>query len=247
MEDDDNVDTRGCKVGAATSDEFGKLGKTHKPAYGTHDTSLDCFSHVVERFWKKNQTIRKNPEVEKPLGNKTNVMHVFLPEDMVKMCLMSLPLMSLMNTRLVCKKWRSLTTNNRFLQMRKDGFYPSPWLFLFGTVKDGYSSHEIYAFDVSFKKWHKIETEHKVASMRHARSKPVLGVYEVNSDRLTVKIETNPPPPRVHEYSPQPVSCGSQRLFLVAVSWCEGDGEIGRRNKAVRKLWELDLVYLTWN
>lgn len=393
MEDDD-VDTRGvslrclslytrgggCKVGAATSDEFGELGKIHKPACGTHDTSLDCFSYGVERFWKKNQTIRKNPEVEKPLGNKTNAMHVFLPDDILEMCLMRLPLTSLMNTRLVCKKWRSLTTNTRFLQLRKDGFYPSPWLFLFGTVKDGYSSHEIYAFDVSFKKWHKIETEvlngrflfsvatvhdtvfivggcssrkthrgvlvfnpltkswHKVASMRHARSKPVLGVYEVNSDRLTVKshvrtrirtqtqtqsqtrflmiavggvgswdepldtceiydsssnkwteiqrvpvdfgvvssavvcngifyvysetdklaaydikhgfwvrVETNPPPPRVHEYSPKLVSCGGQRLFLVAVSWCEGDGEIGRRNKAVRKLWELDLVYLTWN
>jgi len=56
-----------------------------------------------------------------------------------------------------------------------------------------------------------------------------------------------PAPPRVHEYSPRLVSCDDRRLFMVSVSWCEGDGEIGRRNKAVRKLWELDLVYLTWN
>ncbi|KAI3724695.1 hypothetical protein L2E82_36481 [Cichorium intybus] len=114
-DDDDDVDTRGvslrclslytrgggCKVGAATSDEFGELSKIHKPACGTHDTSLDCFSYGVERFWKKNQTIRKNPEVEKPLGNKTNAMHVFLPDDILEMCLMRLPLTSLMNTRLV--------------------------------------------------------------------------------------------------------------------------------------------------
>jgi len=33
---------------------------------------------------------------------------------------------------------------------------------------------------------------------------------------------------------------------MLSVSWCEGEGRIGRRNKAVRKLWELDLMYLTW-
>ncbi|CAI9270335.1 unnamed protein product [Lactuca saligna] len=362
----------GCKVGAATTDDFAQLGKVPKPVCGTHDTSIDCFSYGVERFWKRNYTKKNNFEAQ------NNAMHVFLPDDILEMCLMRLPLTSLMNTRLVCKKWRSLTTTPRFLQMRKDGFYPSPWLFLFGTVKNGYCSREIYAFDVSFKKWHKIETEvlngrflfsvatvhdtvyiiggcssrkthrgvlvfnplmksfHKVASMRHARSKPVLGVYEVNSDRLTIKsqtrtrtrtltqtqtrfliiavggvgsfdepldsceiydsssnkwteiqrvpvdfgiicsavvcngifyvysesdklaaydikhgfwvrVPTNPVPPRVHEYSPKLVSCGGERLFMVAVSWCEGDGEIGRRNKAVRKLWELDLVCLSWN
>ncbi|PWA38505.1 hypothetical protein CTI12_AA580750 [Artemisia annua] len=34
---------------------------------------------------------------------------------------------------------------------------------------------------------------------------------------------------------------------LTAYDIGHGDGEIGRRNKAVRKLWELDLVYLIWN
>ncbi|KAL0361867.1 UNVERIFIED_CONTAM: F-box/kelch-repeat protein [Sesamum radiatum] len=33
---------------------------------------------------------------------------------------------------------------------------------------------------------------------------------------------------------------------MLSVSWCEGDGQIGRRNKAVRKLWELDLIHFTW-
>jgi hypothetical protein len=58
-------------------------------------------------------------------------------------------------------------------------------------------------------------------------------------------IQTSPFPPRVHEYYPKLVSCNDQ-LFMLSVSWCEGDGQIGQRNKAVRKLWELDLMYLTW-
>ncbi|CBI40738.3 unnamed protein product, partial [Vitis vinifera] len=60
-----------------------------------------------------------------------------------------------------------------------------------------------------------------------------------------VGIQITPSPPRVHEYYPKLVSCNG-RLFMLSVSWCEGDGQIGRRNKAVRKLWELDLMYLTW-
>ncbi|KVI07667.1 hypothetical protein Ccrd_013972 [Cynara cardunculus var. scolymus] len=408
----------GCKVGAATSDEFGEVTKGFKPVCGTHDTSVDCFSYGVERFWKRNNR-KKNLEVEKEPHRK-NTMDVFLPDDVLEMCLMRLPLTSLMNSRLVCKKWRALTSTPRFMQMRREGCFPSPWLFVFGTVKDGYCSREIFGFDVSFKKWHKIEAEvltdrflfsvatvrddifvvggrssvgrmdgssckthrgvlvfspstkswQKVASMKHARSKPVLGVCGVSSDRLVVKnqhnhflrsrtrvggvsdvyedphrlsirrlsrnsidekvkhasvkdrrrflimaagglgsweepldsceiydsssnkwteiqrlpvdfgvvcsavvcngtfyvysetdklaaydiglgfwvrVQMTPAPPRVHEYPPKLVSCDDRRLFMVSVSWCEGDGEIGRRNKAVRKLWELDLVYLTWN
>nr|XP_043632659.1 F-box/kelch-repeat protein At5g42350-like [Erigeron canadensis] len=414
----------GCKVGATTSDEFGEtVGKGYKPVCGTQNTSVDCFSYGVERFWKNNNK-KKNFELQDPHRNN-NRMHVFLPDDILETCLVRLPLTSLMNCRLVCKKWRSLTSTTRFMQMRCDGHYPSPWLFLFGTVKDGLSSREIYAFDVSFNKWHKVEAGilkdrflfsvttvydnifivggcsnpgrmdrssskthrgvllfcpstkswHKVASMKHARSKPVLGVYEVTSDNLAIKsqhnhfprtrtrnsgvsdvyedphrlslrrlsrhsidhqkstqtkvntgikcrqrflilavggvgswdesldsceiydsssnrwteiqrlpadlgvicsavvcngvfyvysegdklaaydivhgywvrVQTTPPPPCIHGYSPRLVSCDDYRLFMVSVSWCEGDGEIGGRNKAVRKLWELDLVYLTWN
>ena len=45
----------GCKVGAATSDEFGKVvGKGYKPVCGTDDTSVDCFSYGVDRLWKRN-------------------------------------------------------------------------------------------------------------------------------------------------------------------------------------------------
>lgn len=427
----------GCKVGAATGEEFGDTGcrrrsssssedgKGYKPACGTDDANVDCFSYgVKERFWKRSN--RKITEIqERP---------VFLPDDIVEMCLVRLPLTSLMKARLVCKKWRILTTTPRFMQIRREGLYQSPWLFLFGAVKDGYCSREIHALDVSRNKWHKVESEvlkgrflfsvvsihddvyivggcssltnfgkmdrssvkthkgvlvfspltktwHKVASMKHARSKPILGVYEVTSDCLIVKcrqdrrllrtrvggvsdvyedphrlsvrrqlrnsvdetevspkpsrlsvrqkneqsstkdgrrfliiavggvgswdepldsceiydsssnkwmeiqrvagdfgvvcsavvccgmfyvysetdnlaaydiergywvgIHTSTLPPRVHEYYPKLISC-DKRLFMVSVSWCEGDGEIGRRNKAVRKVWELDLRHRKW-
>ncbi|KAL8240030.1 hypothetical protein R6Q59_013385 [Mikania micrantha] len=376
----------GCKVGAATSDDFSEV--VGKP----NNTSVDCFSYGVERFWTRNN---KNKNFQ---AHQSKAMQAFLPDDILEMCFMRLPLTSLMNTRLVCKKWRDLTSTTRFMQTRRQGNYPTPWLFLFGTVKDGFSSREIYAFDVSFNKWHQIESQvlkgrfmfsvaavhdnifvvggcssfgrmdrkthrgvlvfgpltkswHKAASMRHARSKPVLGVYEdcltiksqsrtrtrINvyedphrrlsrnekfkhtsmrnngrfliiaiggigswdepldsceiydsstnkwteiqrlpaefgvacsaiacngvfyvyseTDKLAaydighgfwVRVQMSPPAPsRVQEYSPKLVSCDGRRVLMVSVSWCEGDGEIGRRNKAVRKVWELDLVYLT--
>nr|KYP64869.1 F-box/kelch-repeat protein At5g42360 family [Cajanus cajan] len=71
-----------------------------------------------------------------------------------------------------------------------------------------------------------------------------LAAYDIERG-FWVAIQTTPIPPRVHEYYPKLVSSNG-RLFLLSVSWCEGDGQIGRRNKAVRKLWELDLMYLTW-
>lgn len=439
----------GCKVGAATSEEFGDMGcrrrssaseegKGYMTMCGAEETTVDCFSYgVKEKFWKKSN--RKILELEE--ARRNSGMHVFLPDDILEMCLVRLPLTSLMTARLVCRKWRTLTTTPRFMQMRREGLYQSPWLFLFGVVKDGYCSREIHALDVSLNKWHKIDAEvlkgrflfsvasvhddvyvvggcssltnfgkmdrssfkthkgvlvfspltkswHKVASMKHARSSPILGVYEVNSDcfiirnqhnrqdrrflrtrfggvsdvyedphRLSVRrqfrnsldenevslmssmkpykfvrqksehsstkdsrrflliavgglgswdepldscevydslsnkwmeiqrlpvdfgvvcsavvcsgmfyvysetdklagydiergfwvgIQTATSPPRVHEYYPKLISCNRQ-LFMLSVSWCEGDGQIGRRNKAVRKLWELDLMYLTWS
>lgn len=440
----------GCKVGAETGEECGdpssrrrssasEEGKGYKPFCGSEETGVgvDCFSYgVKEKFWKKSN--RKDLELEESVRNSR--MHIFLPDDILEMCLVRLPLTSLMNARLVCKKWRYLTTTPRFLQMRREGLYQNPWLFLFGAVKDGYCSGEIHALDVSQDQWHRIDAGilkgrfmfsvvsimddvyvvggcssltsfgrvdrssfkthkgvlvfspltkswRKVASMRYARSMPILGISEVSSDfsiipchqsrqdrrfprsrlggvsdvyedphRLSLRrqyrnsfdgfegsllpnrksykfirqksdqsiakfgkrfvliavgglgswdepldsgeiydsvsnkwmeiqrlpvdfgvvssgvvcngifyvyseidklagydiergfwigIQTSPFPPRVIEYYPKLVSC-SGRLFMLSVSWCEGDGQIGCRNKAVRKLWELDLMYLTW-
>ncbi|XP_059634723.1 F-box/kelch-repeat protein At5g42350-like [Cornus florida] len=438
----------GCKVGADTSEEFGdsggrrwssasEEGKGYTNICGTEETAVDCFSYgMKERFWKRNN--KKGLEIEESPQNSR--MHVFLPDDILEMCLVRLPLTSLMNARLVCKKWRNLTTTSQFMRMRRQGLYQSPWLFLFGIVKDGYCPGEIHALDVSLNQWHRIDAEvlkgrflfsvasfqydvyvvggcssltnfgkvdrssfkthkgvlifspltkswRKVASMKYARSTPILGISEVSSEcfiarnqqnrqerrfprsrvggvsdvyedphRLSVRrqfrnshdeneisllanvktskfvkqksdrsntkdckrfaliavgglgpwdepldsgeiydslsnkwveiqrlpadfgvvcsgvvcngmfyvysemdkiagydiergywvgIQTAPSPPRVHEYYPKLISCDG-RLFMLSVSWCEGDGQIGRRNKAVRKLWELNLMYLTW-
>ncbi|EOY15312.1 Galactose oxidase/kelch repeat superfamily protein [Theobroma cacao] len=438
----------GCKVGADTGEEFGdpssrrrssasEEGKVYKTICGTEENNFDCFSYgVKEKFWKKNN--RKDLELEESVRNSR--MHIFLPDDILEMCLVRLPLTSLMNARLVCKKWRYLTTTPRFLQMRREGSYQNPWLFLFGAVKDGYCSGEIHALDVSQDQWHKIGADiligrfmfsvasieddvyivggcssltnfgrvdrssfkthkgvlvfspltkswRKAPSMRYARSMPILGISEVSSEFLVIQshqnrhdrrfprsrvggvsdvyedphrlslrrqyrnafdenehslfpnrksykfirqrseqsntkgckrfvliavgglgswdepldsgeiydsvsnkwteiqklpidfgvvcagvvcngmfyvcsendklagydidrgfwigIQTSTFPPRVHEYSPKLVSCNG-RLLMLSVSWCEGDGQIGRRNKAVRKLWELDQMYLTW-
>ena len=438
----------GCKVGAETSDDFGdsngrrrssasEEGKGYKTICGVEETGVDCFSYgVKDKFWKRNN--RKDLEVEELQQNSR--MHLFLPDDILELCLVRLPLTSLMNARLVCRKWRYLTTAPRFMQMRKEGMHQNPWLFLFGAVKDGYCSAEIHALDVSLDEWHRIDADilkgrflfsvasiqdsvyivggcssltnfgrvdrssfkthkgvlvfsaltkswRKVASMKYARSSPVLGISEVGSDCMIVRSQQNrqdrrfprtriggtsdvyedphrlslrrepgsanneneilslpnrkqgkvvrqkgdrsnsndcrrfvliavgglgswdepldsgeiydsmtnkwmeiqrlpvdfgivcsgvvcngmfyvysetdklagydiergfwvgiqitPSPPRVHEYYPKLVSCNG-RLFMLSVSWCEGDGQIGRRNKAVRKLWELDLMYLTW-
>ncbi|XP_022769412.1 F-box/kelch-repeat protein At5g42350-like [Durio zibethinus] len=438
----------GCKVGADTSEGFGhpssrrrssasEEGKVYKTICGTEDNNFDCFSYgVKEKFWKKNS--RKDLEIEESIRNSR--MHIFLPDDILEMCLVRLPLASLMNARLVCKKWRHLTTTPRFLQMRQEGSYQNPWLFLFGAVKDGFYSGEIHALDVSQDQWHRIGADilkgrfmfsvasiqddvyivggrsslsnfgrvdrssfkthkgvlvfspltkscRKVSSMRYARSMAILGISEVSSDFLVIQshqnrhdrwfprsrvggvsdvyedphrlslrlqyrnaFDENEPsllpdrksfkfirqrseqsntkgfkrfvliavgglgswdepldsgeiydsvsnkwteiqklpidfgvvcagvvckgmfyvcsesdklagydiergfwigiqastfPPRVHEYYPKLVSCNGC-LFMLSVSWCEGDGQIGQRNKAVRKLWELDLMCLTW-
>ncbi|KNA26105.1 hypothetical protein SOVF_000510 [Spinacia oleracea] len=438
----------GCKVGADTSEEFGdssnrrrssasEEGKGFKPMCGGEEAGVDCFSYGrKDRFWKRNN--RKELEYEE--SQRNGRMNLSLPDDILEMCLMRLPLSSLMNARLVCKKWNYLTTTPRFMQMRREGLYQTPWLFVFGAVKDGYCTGEIHVLDVSLNQWHNINAEvlrgrfmysvasmrdeifivggcssltsfgrvdrssikthksmlvfspsakswRKVASMKYARSSAVLGISEVSVDcpvvqsqssrqdrrlprsrlngvsdvyedphRLSVRrqlrnlsdenagflapikkqckplrhrsetsslreskrfvliaigglgswdepldsgelydsisnkwveipklavdfgivcsgvvcngtffvysecdklagyniergywtvIQTTPSPPRVDEYYPKLVSCDS-RLFMLSVSWCEGDGQIGRRNKAIRKMWELDLMYLAW-
>ncbi|KAI3465462.1 hypothetical protein Pfo_022125 [Paulownia fortunei] len=439
----------GCKVGADTGEEFGdpgsrrrssasEEGKGYTTICGNEETTVDCFSYgMKEKFWRRNnRRLLKFHEAQ-----QNSSMNLHLPDDVLEMCLVRLPLKSLMNARLVCKKWRNLTTTPRFMQMRREGLFQSPWLFLFGVVKDGYCSGEIHALDVSLNQWHKIDSQilkgrflfsvtsihddvyiiggcssltnfgrvdrssfkthkgvlifnpltkssRKAASMIYARSSPILGISEVSTDCLIirnqhnrsdrrfyrsrvggvsdvyedphrlsvrrqsrhslddenesslflnikpykfvrqknessynkdnkkfiiisvgglgswdepldsgeiydpvsnkwteiqklpldfgvacsgvvcngmfyvysesdklagydvergywVRIQTTPCPPRVHEYYPKLISCKG-RLFMLSVSWCEGDGQIGRRNKAVRKLWELDLMYLTW-
>ncbi|GAB4828447.1 hypothetical protein Ancab_035444 [Ancistrocladus abbreviatus] len=437
----------GCKVGADAGEESGdptsrrsstsEEGKGHKTKCGAEEMGVDCFFHGRKESWKRNT--RKDSDLDDV--QRKSRMQLSLPDDILELCLMRLPLTSLMNARLVCKKWNNLTTTPRFMQMRREGLYQTPWLFLFGSVKDGYCSGEIHALDVSLDQWHTLNAEilkgrflfsvasirddifvvggcsslsnfgrvdrssfkthksmlvfnpwtkswRKAASMKYARSLPVLGFSEVSIDcsiihsqstrldrrftqsrlggvsdvyedphRLSVRqqlrrtfeeneglllsarkqcrsfrqkadhsntvkdsrrfvliavgglgswdepldsgevydsvsnkwveipklpvdfgvvcsgvvcngfffvysandklagydiergywlgIQTAPPPAHVHDYYPKLVSCNG-RVFMLSVSWCDEDGQIGRRNKAIRKMWELDLVYLMW-
>ncbi|GER49701.1 F-box/kelch-repeat protein, partial [Striga asiatica] len=406
----------GCRVSADMSED--SAHHHHHPTSGrrrssasedrkkpTKDgTNIDCFSHAVrEKLFRRGSHKR----LVLPGGGPTN-MNSRLPDDILEMCLVRLPISSLMTARLVCRKWRALTSSARFMQARREGPHRTPWLFLFGFVRDGYCSGEIHALDVSLDRWHRIDSHalkgrflfsvatlndevyvvggcsslanfgrvdrssfkthkgilvftpstkswRKAAAMRHARSSPVLGISEVGADycsvrperrfhrarsgasdvyedphRLSVRRQSSesccavsglksgfvmiavgglgpwdepldsceiydpvlnrwteiqrlpldfgvacagaacrgvfyvysesdvlagydvekgywvrvqvgqgPAPARVREYYPKMVGCGG-RVFMVSVSWCEGEGEIGRRNKAVRKVWEVD-------
>ncbi|MCL7036818.1 hypothetical protein MKW94_017947 [Papaver nudicaule] len=438
----------GCKVGVDTCDDIGDgssrrkstVGdemKGYQPICGNDETTVDCFPNAVaEKFWKRGN--RKEREFQFGEPPSSNRMDLLLPEDVLEMCFMRLPLTALMAARLVCKKWRYLTSTPRFLQMRCDGLYQTPWLFLFGVVKNGYCAGHVYALDTSLDQWHKIEANiikgkflfsvttigndvyvvggcssltsfgtvdkssfkthkgvlvfspltkswRKVASMKSARSSAILGVFKVSSqcsifrsqrdrkdrrfprsrlggvsdvyedphrlslrrqfgnafeetdsllvsrsksfvkqernfsnlkgftryvliavgglgswdepldsgeifdpvsnrwietmklpvdfgvvcsgvvcgetfyvysetDKLAaydlekgfwVGIQTTQSPPRLHEYYPKLVSANT-RLFMLSVSWCGQDFQTDRREKAVRKLWELDPLLLTW-
>lgn len=438
----------GCRVGADTSEELGdgsgrrksNVGEECMRGYhaipGNDQARVDCFSYgVAERFWRWNS--RKAKEIEPQQASSE--IHFSLPDDILEMCLARVSLTTLMNTRLVCKKWRALTTSPHFMQMRCKGSHQSPWLFLFGAVKDGYCTGQIHALDVSLDRWHRLDADilrgrflfsvasvgsdiyivggcsslanfgrvdkssfkthkgvmvfspltglwRKAASMKSARSGPVLGVFEVDSscsifqtrldrqdrrpsklrlggvsdvyedphrfslrrqlrdalietedssrrkpckfvkqesnqsgvkdprrfvlivvggqgywdeplnsgeiydpvsnkwmdiarlpgdfgvvcsgavcnkmfyvysetDKLAaydiergiwIGIQTLPSPPRLHEYYPKLVSCHG-RVFMLCVSWCEASGQVNRRERAVRKIWELDPSFHSWN
>lgn len=155
----------GCKVGVDTCEDFddgcgkrksnvGEDGKRYQPICGSEEARVDCFSYGVgERIWKR--SCRKDKVVE--VESNFDKMEIFLPDDIMEMCLVRLPLATLMNARLVCKKWRSMTSTDRFMQVRRK--HQKPWLFVFGVVKDGYCSGKIHVLDSSLDKWHKINAD----------------------------------------------------------------------------------------
>ncbi|MQL96494.1 hypothetical protein Taro_029172 [Colocasia esculenta] len=429
----------GCKVGACDDIDIssgrrkptsGELGTPHHSLPRVEKSSVECFSHGMSDLIRM-KNLRKVKETGQPIPASASAPQFPLPDDLLEMCLVRLPLPALQTARLVCKKWRYLTTTPHFVQMRSEGFHQSPWLFLFGIIMDGSAAGEIHALDISLDRWHRIcadglkgrllfsvatvgsdlyivggcsnftgssmlagrssfkthrgvlvfsplvGTWRKASPMRIARSGPIMGVFEVssdfallhsrhgrqdrhhlkfrageasdvyndphrfslrrqlrdilnetenspNSERKTsringsrfvlivvggrgpwdeplcsgeiydpmmdrwmeieklpgdlgavcagtvcgrmffvyteadklagfdlergiwVMIQTSIPPPRLHEYHPRLVSC-NDRLFMLCVSWCERDRQSNRREKAVRKLWELDLEFLVWN
>ncbi|KAL5713762.1 hypothetical protein ACHQM5_015811 [Ranunculus cassubicifolius] len=154
----------GCKVGVDTCEDFddgcgrkvsnAEDGKRYQPICGSEEAGVDCFSYgAAEKIW------RRSSKKEKAVGELCvdDRMEIFLPDDILEMCLVRLPLTTLMSARLVCKKWRSLTSTERFLHIRRE--YQKPWLFVFGVVKDGYCSGRIHVLDTSLDKWHKINAD----------------------------------------------------------------------------------------
>lgn len=59
-------------------------------------------------------------------------------------------------------------------------------------------------------------------------------------------IQVSRPPLHLLDYCPELVAC-KNRLFLLCVSWCDQDAMANRGEKALRKMWELDLKYQSWS
>ncbi|KAK2386266.1 Galactose oxidase/kelch repeat superfamily protein [Trifolium repens] len=123
------------------------------------ETSIDCFSsfgfRVKESFWKKKHNTKKCVEV--------NYRGIFLlPDEILEMCLNRLPLTSLKNARLVCKRWSSFVIERRLLRMKNEGRYQNLFLFVFGTLQHGdWSSNrdvnKIHALNLSRNIWYDID------------------------------------------------------------------------------------------
>ncbi|KAJ7552208.1 hypothetical protein O6H91_06G046100 [Diphasiastrum complanatum] len=82
-----------------------------------------------------------------------------LPDDILEMCLARAPLLTLMQARIVCKKWRSLTISAHFLQLREKIPSRKPWLFLFGLSRDGVCMGQIQGLDPTSEKWFSIKAD----------------------------------------------------------------------------------------
>jgi F-box domain/Kelch motif len=423
------VKSNGCRVCAC--DDLDSTVKTRlvtsmeqsvcgKPGLIVETAAIECFSY------KKNSRKGKQFNQERLLSPEPGFS---LPDDVLELVLVQLPLSSLMAARCVCKKWRDLTISRQFIKLRLNCLYKTPWLFLLGVMRDESHTGDIHALDISGDRWHHIKTDRlegrflystvsvgsdlyvvggcssapnsnpnsplslkttksvlvfspltglwrKVASMRVARSRPIVGVFEITTNcsifrklvgknepktlpkahlglgtdsdiyedphclslRLSLRdafdeddsilsgtskeikirtgsvsklgfivigghgcweepldsgeiydplndrwvdiaglpadfglpctgtvcgrkfyvyteidklaaydldlgfwvgIQTNRPAPRLREYNPKIVSC-QNRLFMLCVSWCERDGQVNRREKAVRKILELE-------
>ncbi|XP_078151266.1 F-box/kelch-repeat protein At5g42350-like [Carex rostrata] len=424
------VKSNGCRVCAC--DELDSMVKTRLVTSMEHSAPSKTFSVVettaIECFsYKKSSRKGKRFNQERLLSPQPGFS---VPDDVLELILVKLPLSSLMAARCVCKKWRDLTTSWQFIQLRSNCQYSTPWLFLLGVMRDESHSGDIHALDMSSDKWHHIKSDRlqgrflystvgvgsdlyivggcstapnctpnsplslktnksvlvfspltglwrKAASMRVARSRPIVGAFEITTNctifhnpvdicdpinqskvrlglgkisdvyddphRLSLRfslrdafdeddgnlpdpsnvinkirtgsvptlglivigghgcweepldsgeiydpindrwvdiaglpadfglpctgtvcgrkfyvytetdklaaydldlgfwvgIQTNRPAPRLREYNPKIVSCGI-RLFMLCVSWCERDGPVNRREKAVRKVFELE-------
>lgn len=119
---------------------------------------LECFAYAgAEKVWRRN--IKKSAERAIATGWKQEKHHPSLPDDIVEMCLARASFLTVMNARLVCRKWRMLTTSAHFMQMRASCLSQKPWLFLFGLSRDGVCTGQIQALDTTMDKWHRIDAD----------------------------------------------------------------------------------------
>lgn len=119
---------------------------------------LECFAYAgAEKIWRRN--IKKSTERRITTGWKEERHRPSLPDDIVEMCLARASFVTVMNARLVCRKWRMLTTTAHFMQMRASCLSQKPWLFLFGLSRDGVCTGQIQALDTSMDKWHRIDAD----------------------------------------------------------------------------------------
>ncbi|CAL5082770.1 unnamed protein product [Urochloa decumbens] len=75
-----------------------------------------------------------------------------------------------------------------------------------------------------------------------------LVAYHLDAGSWALVQTSRPPPPRLRDYPPALVACCASRLFMLCVSWCDDrrGPAASRREKVVRKLFELDLSSLEW-
>lgn len=84
---------------------------------------------------------------------------ISLPDDVLEMILVRLPLRNLIAARLVCKKWSRMIVSPQFMRLRSECGQKNPWLFLFGLTRKGVHLGEIFALDVVEDNWHVIRND----------------------------------------------------------------------------------------
>ncbi|KAL4186423.1 hypothetical protein AMTRI_Chr09g33800 [Amborella trichopoda] len=142
---------------------FGRLGGVCSSSEDQW-SRVDCFSYGgAERFWRRNsrkaiedRRLDSSNDLSSPSCENRVAM---LSDDILQMCLARASLTTIMNARLVCKRWNLLASTSHFMQMRQDFKFQTPWIFLFGAVKNGLCVGQVRALDVTADKWHKIEAE----------------------------------------------------------------------------------------
>lgn len=157
----------GCRVGACDDFDlsFRKRSNVsedcmlHRLASGVEKIDVECLAHGTASLfqWKIS---KKAKDVEETVCEPEPIFEMpLLPDDVMEMILIRLPLTSLLAARQVCKKWKLLATTPHFMRMRLQGSYQSPWLFLFGISTNRSYHGEMHALDVSLDQWHRISDD----------------------------------------------------------------------------------------